>query len=153
MYVLFAGTVAVLLSAAWTDVRYKRIPNLLVFSLLLFQIFTTLFFSKILNTPLFTMPVLFDKIKASVLVLLCLYPFFAIGELGAGDVKLLTVTVFSVTAPLVFILMSFMFGGVLGIIKHFTGRKDNCRKRVVIQMAIPILLAFVLSEAVSYWRI
>lgn len=146
MIVLFAGTLMVLLSAAWIDVRKGRIPNILVFSLLLFETVIFVFGKRLFNAPVFTGPELYERIKAFVLTIVCLYPFFAIGELGAGDIKLLSVTVLSVINPLKFILIAFILGGALGIGKTVLQKKDLRTVRVSVQMALPILFAFIFSE-------
>ena len=49
--ILFAGTALVLISAAITDVRKGKIPNILVLFLAVFQTLYVLFSKFVLNTP------------------------------------------------------------------------------------------------------
>ena len=104
---MFAGTALVLISAAITDVRKGKIPNILVLILAIFQILFVLISKFALNTSLLPGSLILERICAAAAVFLFLYPFFKLGGLGAGDVKLLTLTVLSVKDPLMFLMIVF----------------------------------------------
>ena len=140
--ILYAGTVMVLISAAITDVRRGKIPNILILILILFQTSFFIISQLVLNKPLYSGGAIIDRICAAAVVFLCMYPFFAIGELGAGDVKLLTFTVLSADNSLYFILAVFVIGAVVSVIKIIFKRPVNNRGRRVVHMALPILAAY-----------
>src|SRR4051812_27143801 len=66
--------------AAVTDVRTRRIPNWLTFG--------TLVLGVLLNTWLHGLEGSFGALAGAVLGLALLLPFYILGGLGAGDVKL-----------------------------------------------------------------
>jgi len=140
--ILFAGTVAVLISAAYVDVRKGKIPNILVVILALFQTLYFLILKFVLNSPKLSGSLVFEKIFAAVAVFLLLYPFFKIGGLGAGDVKLLTLTVLSVNNPLLFLLITFSTGVVISVITLFSKLEFNNKGNRTVHMALPILMGY-----------
>ena len=83
--IMTVGTVAVLISAAITDVRRGRIPNSLVIILILFQTVFLLISQAVLNKPLLSGSEILHRILAAAVVFIFLYPFFKIGGLGAGE--------------------------------------------------------------------
>ena len=148
--ILFVGTVAVLLSAAITDVRRGKIPNILILILILFQTSCFTISQLVLNKPLYSGGAILYRICAAAVVFFFLYPFFVIGELGAGDVKLLTFTVLSVDNSLYFLLAVFVIGAVVSVIKIFFKRPVNGRGRRVVHLALPILAAY-LATFLPLW--
>ena len=140
--ILFAGTVLVLISAAITDVRKGKIPNILVLFLALFQILFVLFSKYVFNTPSLSGSLVLERIIAAAAVFLLLYPFFKLGGLGAGDVKLLTLTVLSVKDPLIFLLIVFSVGAFISVIILFSKYDFKNNRRKVVHMAIPILVGY-----------
>ena len=140
--ILFAGTVSVLISAAITDVRKGKIPNILVLFLALFQILVISFSKFVFNTPSLSGSLIFERIIAAAAVFMLLYPFFKFGGLGAGDVKLLTLTVLSVKDPLIFLLIVFSVGALISVIILFSKYDFKNKGRKVVHMAIPILIGY-----------
>ena len=140
--IMTVGTVAVLISAAITDVRRGRIPNILVIILILFQTVFLLISQAVLNKPLLSGSEIFHRILAAAVVFMFLYPFFKIGGLGAGDVKLLTVTVLSVTSPIYFLMAVFAIGAFVSVIKIIFKKPVNDRGQRIVHMALPILAGY-----------
>ena len=140
--IMTVGTVAVLISAAITDVRRGRIPNILVIILILFQTGFLLISQAVLNKPLLSGSEIFHRILAAAVVFMFLYPFFKIGGLGAGDVKLLTVTVLSVTSPIYFLMAVFAIGAFVSVIKIIFKEPVNDRGQRIVHMALPILAGY-----------
>ena len=140
--ILFVGTVLVLISAAITDVRFRKIPNILILILAIFQTLYVLVSKFALNTPLLSGSLIVEKIFAAAAVFLFLYPFFKIGGLGAGDVKLLTLTVLSVKEPLIFLMIVFSIGALFSVITLFSKLEFNNRGHKVVHMALPILIGY-----------
>ena len=143
--ILYAGTVAVLLAAAVVDVRKAKIPNILILLLVLFQTGALLFSQFVLNKPLLSGGEFFQRIIAAAAVFGFLYPFFKIGGLGAGDVKLITVTVLSVSYPLYFLLAVFAIGSVISLIRIIFKKAVNGKEKRVVHLALPILVAFLVT--------
>ena len=140
--IMFAGTALVLISAAITDVRKGKIPNILVLFLALFQTVYVLISGFVFNTPLLSGSLIFERICAAAAVFLLLYPFFKVGGLGAGDVKLLTLTVLSVKDPLIYLLIVFSVGAFISVIyllSRFDFKNRGCK---VVHMALPILVGY-----------
>ena len=140
--IMTVGTVAVLISAAITDVRRGRIPNILVIILILFQTVFLLISQAVLNKPLLSGSEILHRILAAAVVFMFLYPFFKIGGLGAGDVKLLTVTVLSVTSPIYFLMAVFAIGAFVSVIKIIFKKPVNDRGQRIVHMALPILAGY-----------
>ena len=140
--ILFAGTVLVLISATITDVRQAKIPNILILILAIFQTLYVIISKFVLNTPSLSGTLIFERICAAAAVFLLLYPFFKLGGLGAGDVKLLTLTVLSVRNPLLFLLIAFSIGAFISVIMLFSKLEFNNRGHKVVHMALPILIGY-----------
>ncbi len=140
--ILFAGTVLVLISAAITDVRQGKIPNILILILAIFQTLYVLFSKFVLNTPSISGTLILERIGAAAAVFLLLYPFFELGGLGAGDVKLLTLTVLSVKDPLLFMLIVFSIGALISVITLFSKLEFNNKRHKIVHMALPILIGY-----------
>ncbi|MBO4679524.1 MAG: prepilin peptidase [Lachnospiraceae bacterium] len=140
--IMFAGTALVLISAAITDVRSGRIPNILVLILAIFQTFYFIISKFVLNTSTLSGSLIYERIIAAAAVFLLLYPFFKLGGLSAGDVKLLTLTVLSVKDPLIFLLIVFLIGAVFSVITLFSKQSFINKGPKAIHMALPILLGY-----------
>ena len=139
--ILFVGTVMVLLSAAITDVRRGKIPNILILILILFQTSCFTISQLVLNKPFISGGAILYRICAAAVV----FFFFC-----AGDVKLLTFTVLSVDNSLYFLLAVFVIGAVVSVIKIFFKRPVNGRGRRVVHLALPILAAY-LATFLPLW--
>ena len=143
--IMFAGTALVLISAAITDVRSGRIPNILVLILAIFQTLYFVISKFVLNTSTLSGSLIYERIIAAAAVFLVLYQFFKLGGLGAGDVKLLTLTVLSVRDPLIFLLITFLIGAVFSVITLFSKHNFVNKGQKAIHMAFPIFLGYCAS--------
>ena len=143
--IMFAGTALVLISAAITDVRKGKIPNILVLILAIFQTLYVLISKFALNTSLLPGSLILERICAAAAVFLLLYPFFKLGGLGAGDVKILTLTVLSVKDPMLFLLIVFSIGAFISVIKIFSTHDFLGKGNKAVHMALPILAGYFAS--------
>lgn len=102
--------ISLLLCAMWSDLRSRKIPNVLILAGLAIALVIAL-----MNEG-------FDGVwfaaKGAGLGLTILLPFFVVGVMGAGDVKLLAaVGAYSgVPAVVTIALLTFIAGGVLGVV-------------------------------------
>ncbi len=105
--------------AAVFDLRTSKIPNtLLLWGLLL------IFPARLL----FDAPeALLSALTGSVLVMLCLFPFFCAGALGAGDIKLLAVLGLGLTPDglLNLLFASFLIGAAGGLLLMAVNRGER----------------------------
>lgn len=136
--ILYAGTVAVLITAAIKDVRSSRIPNILLIVLILIQAISEII-SHIWCNDL--------VIEGANLIycfftLLFLFPFFRMGGLGAGDCKLISLTIMSVRHPVFFLLSVFTIAALDGVFQILIKKKEKDTK---ITLGVPILLAYILA--------
>ena len=105
--------------AAVFDLRTSKIPN------------TLLLWGMLLIFParlLFDVPeVLLPALSGSVLVMLCLFPFFCAGALGAGDIKLLAVLGLGLTPDglLNLLFASFLIGAAGGLLLMAVNRGER----------------------------
>ena len=102
--------------AAWTDVRMRKIPNWLTFSLILSGFILNGYFDGFTGLKL--------SISGLSLGILFLYVPFAVGGVGAGDVKLLGALGSLLGPVLVFkiFLVSALFGGIFSLIATLKAR-------------------------------
>lgn len=99
------------------DLRSGKIPNVLlaVFLLINFFFVESLFGrSESLSQVFGGMLV---RMGYALITTVFLFPFFSIGALGAGDVKLIAVASLGVARPVLFFLIVFAIGSFLGIVK------------------------------------
>ena len=143
---VIAGTVVVLITAAVFDVRCAKIPNFLLIILIGVQIGSEIISILVFKTPIVMGLDIYKKIGFSVVLILFLYPFFQIGKLGAGDVKLIAVSALSVSRPLEYVLSIFVISAVAGIMKILYSKiKKESGKRKVVHLAVPVLCAYLLA--------
>lgn len=162
----------VLFSTVLSDMRDGRIPNVCV--LIIFVIGIIFKALPMLSTGICILTV--QKIGMwaieEVIVFIFLFPFFSMGSLGAGDLKLILATASGTSNPVIFTFVIFAFGSVMAIWKMFRNRKDikgrfweikenlmvmfrtgrvlpvaedisfKGNKRYVIRMSIPVFAAF-----------
>lgn len=149
MVITIAGTVAVLISAAVNDVRHGKIPNILLIILLSIEIGSEAISRFVLKSPVHTGEELLKGLVAGVLIIIFLYPFFLLGELGAGDIKLMAVTALSVANPLIFVFMTFIIGALASIVKiirkNKKTEKGETREKLIVHLSVPILVAYCLA--------
>ena len=102
--------IGLLLCATWTDLRTRKIPNILSVSGFLFALLLGLSQAGVAG--------IWFAMKGAGLGLLILLPLFAIRVMGAGDVKLLAAAGAYSGAPAVvsIALLTFIAGGVLALV-------------------------------------
>ncbi len=145
--VLFSACAGlILLTAAATDVRKGKIPNVLPV-LLLFIFFGIETVSFVLGNPIYQAEELYEKITVMLLVFFFLYPFFKIGRLGAGDIKLICTSLLFVEFELQYVFLIFAIGGVAGIV-GIVRKKKNFK----VHLGLPILMSFCLAVCVGTLR-
>lgn len=117
--------IAVLFVTVLIDVRFHKIPNIILIFLLLIQILSRI----IDSTDGFPIDpgILIPHYLTVIIVFFILYFFFSIGTLGAGDIKLIGVTALSVYDPLKYILLIFVTGSVIAVFRMLTSR-ELCRR-------------------------
>lgn len=98
-----------LVIAAFTDLRERRIPNQLLVVGLGMAVLTSLWMRS--------MP-LSDVLMGGLVGLLVFLPFYAVSAMGAGDIKLMSVvgTFVGVKGVLVCALLTALTGGVLAVV-------------------------------------
>ena len=149
-YILAAGTVAVLTAAAINDVRKEKIPNILLIACLIIWTVSETISLLILETPIFTAKEVATNFAVSALIVVFLYPFFMMGKLGAGDIKLIAVTAISVTDPLNYLLSVFIIGGLISIIQIILKKTKILRKeKLKVHLGVPVLIAYCLAAYFS----
>lgn len=123
-------------AAAWFDLRKNIIPNRLVFPGMGIGIFLRAAVGILGGDPS-DMP----EMAAEIFVLfICLWPFYLMGGLGAGDCKLLLLAgVFLPVKQAIFVVVSTFFIAAAGIVLS--------RKRKTIPLA-PAFFAAVLAQGV-----
>jgi prepilin peptidase CpaA len=101
--------VVVLAVATWSDVRTRRIPNVLTLSAFVFALVVR---------SVAGLDVLADGLLGAGLALCLLLPLFAMGGVGGGDAKLLTAVgaFLGVHGLLVALLATAIAGGVLALV-------------------------------------
>ena len=112
-----------LVPAAIFDLRLRRIPNILTATMLVCCLFHSFLYSGIREV--------FVSLLWIVGTGLLLYPVFAIGALGAGDVKLLAVCsgFLPGTRVLYFLFFSFLTGTVFGLVRIIWKKETKHRLR------------------------
>lgn len=105
---------AVLFVTVLIDVRYHRIPNMILVILLLIRLLSALL--QTIADGSFTDPeILLPRYLTVLFIFIILYFFFSTGTLGAGDLKLIVVTALSVCDPLKYTLLIFVTGSVMSV--------------------------------------
>jgi prepilin peptidase CpaA len=105
---------SILCITAVFDILKHKIPNLLLMILLIINLLSG---EIIFNLNKVTFEGTLQRIGCLAVIFAILYPFFAIGALGAGDVKLILVTVVRMEKPLLFVLVVFAIATAESVIK------------------------------------
>jgi len=154
-YFANAGTLIVLITAAVNDVRKGKIPNVLLIILMGSQIVLEIISIIYFHTLPFSGVVIVKKLFVFISIIGFLYPFFALGELGAGDVKLLAVSSLCIEDPLSFVLWSFITALIISLVKIAKngGTKDReTGKKLKVKLAVPVLISYVLLWGQTLWN-
>ena len=137
-----------LFSGVLSDFKTDKIPNSLVVSLLIIKIINLFYITHIdyQNSIGFTC----KSFLLSILIILFLYPFFMIGTLGAGDIKLIFVLLIGNRNPLYFLLSVFVLGLIIGVLNNVRRGTFLNRIRIIKEKIRSALLTGNPSELVSY---
>lgn len=109
------------------DIRTNKIPNYLVVFILVLQILVVILSYSSVNIGECILTVV-SRIMTALLLLFCLYFFFLIGAIGAGDLKLLFVTALGFNHPEFFSLVALIIAMTMSLIQMI--RYRNIRERV-----------------------
>jgi prepilin peptidase CpaA len=141
---LIAPLLALLIIALITDMRERRIPNILVVAGLVMGVAGHIWFSGVAGLVLAGLGMCVG--------LLCLLPFYAAGALGAGDVKLMAVcgAFLGPVHVIVAAVAALVVGGVIGVVWFCmqlgsTGSDDPQDEADSISMNSAIPYAFAVS--------
>ena len=113
--ILITGVISLIV--LW-DIKDGIIPNILLVMLLIIKI-AKVGASIAVNTndTSGTFMDVLGGIGCIVLMVLLLFPFFSVGALGAGDVKLIAVSALGLYKPMLFFLTVFVIALLMGVIK------------------------------------
>jgi prepilin peptidase CpaA len=108
--VIFLAASILFLTAAFTDLQVRRIPNLLVLAVIALALLRM--------DARWDLPAAFSDIEWSGLVLVCSAVLWRMGWLGGGDVKLVFAGALLVgtSAMVDFVLLTLLLGGALGVL-------------------------------------
>lgn len=129
-----------LMIACGYDYCRKRIPNLLIVFMAALGVGWRFWESGIYGT--------FSYLGEAVLIMSLLYPFFKIGSIGAGDVKLLgaSAAYLPLSRTLIFLFVSLLIAAIISLIKMWR-EKNMCER-------LQYLLAYLTDVARSgNWRL
>lgn len=146
MIVFVAGTALVLLAAAVTDVRKGKIPNILLIGLLVFWALSILFSNLLFEEKFFDVSSFPIRLGISIAIFAFLYPFYGIGKLGAGDVKLIALTALSVENQLIFLLSVFSIGASWIFIQFIRQKIKRKKDPIFVKLAVAVFLAYCLMS-------
>jgi len=127
-----------LLIACYYDYRYRRIPNILLLMMLITGLLWSFWNRGIGGMFLLAMAV--------VLPMVLLYPFFKIGALGAGDVKLFGVCsgYLSLDRILYFLFFSMLIAALFSLIKLMVTRNIKEYRKIRMPLAGPVFCSILL---------
>jgi prepilin peptidase CpaA len=156
--------IGVFIVAIYTDMKFYKIPNLLI----LFGIIS----GMALTFYWFSSETAIQSLMCMAAVFLAFYPFYLLGGLGAGDIKLLMMTGCFIRnwSLLNFIFVTLLIAGVISIIKMIIYREsrerlfyfgryirkvvitrtmdeyeiDKTNKRTLIRIAVPAFMSLML---------
>ena len=80
------------------------------------------------SNSIITLEEVLTRLVCLVIVFVIMFPFFSIGALGAGDVKLILVTAMVMRKPLVFMLVVFLLAAAIAVFKIL--RAGSVKERV-----------------------
>lgn len=111
-----------LIIVCYFDYRNRRIPNIMVILIFLMGLGRGGYFDGIRGIGSYFL--------VGVLTLFCFYPFFRIGGLGAGDVKLLSVCAgyFPSSKIIPFLFGSLLISAIFSVFKLY--KEQNVRERI-----------------------
>lgn len=111
------------LTVLW-DIRVHRIPNIFIVFLILINSFNLFLFTLTGKSDLSATVIVLIKV---ILIFLILYPFFTIGALGAGDIKLIMVTAVGCEDPFLYTFVVFVIASIMSLIRIRVSDDAKCR--------------------------
>lgn len=127
---LLSASLVLMVITVIVDVRSGRIPNIVLIFLVVVQGIS----EHISNSTLGNLSGSGEPAKrylTILILLLLLYAFFSIGGLGAGDFKLIAVTVFRFSRPAEYMAIIFVLAALISLAKMFRDRSFYERMRVL----------------------
>jgi prepilin peptidase CpaA len=156
--------IGVFIVAIFTDLKYYKIPNLLIIFGMAAGLIITIY--------RFSLSALLQSFLCMAIIFVCFYPFYILGGIGAGDIKLFMMTACFIRneSLLNFILVTMIIGAVISIIKMIAFREsrerliylgryikkivltrtvdeyeiDKTNKRTLIRMAVPAFISLII---------
>lgn len=124
-----------LMTAGIYDCRYSKIPNWLTASGYLFG----LVFLYIKQPEKIV-----TRIMTSLIIMFMLYAFFAVGQLGAGDIKLLMMlSIYMDIQDYIRVTVGALIVSVIiGMVKVFINKSKTHLLHITVHLAIPIFASF-----------
>ena len=172
---LIAGVISLIV--LW-DIRSGKIPNILLMVLLIIKITKVeASFAGMIPDRTVVIEGIISGIGCIVLMVILLFPFFSIGALGAGDIKLTAVSALGFKDPVLFFLTVFVMALLMGVVKLLAGGKFLERLRYLkeyltgvvvsgtvspyltdiserrsysLHLSLPILAAFLIHTFIDY---
>ncbi len=129
--------------ACYFDYRERRIPNLLLLMLLTAGLIRACSLEGSLGPPAYVLRM--------VLVILAFYPFYKIGGLGAGDVKLFGIAAgfFENRQVITFLFFSLLFAALISLLKLIF--RNKLKKHAdTVALAGPVLCGVLLKMGGFY---
>ena len=106
------------------DICKHKIPNLLLVIILIINLFS----GEIKFDNSITLEETLTKFACLAIIFAIMFPFFSIGALGAGDVKLILITAIVMKQPLFFLFAVFLWAALISLIKIMCVK--NVRERI-----------------------
>lgn len=118
--------ILLLITVAFIDVRSHKIPNLMTVMIMLAAILSIAY--DILLGHVTVREILL-RIVTAILIILFLFPFFSVGAIGAGDVKLILAASIAMESPWLFLLITFLTAALFSLGKLIWG--NNLKERIL----------------------
>lgn len=127
-------------AAAWTDVRRGKIYNLIILPTLAAGLLLV-FADGSEKFP--------GILTAALLTIVCLYPFWRLGGLGAGDIKmfLALIPLMGVQWYFCSFVLSFLIGGAAAVILLIIERDRGAAMHFAVPVGISVLICLILDQA------
>lgn len=129
---------AFLCCACYHDYKYRKIPNLLIVGILVVGLLMKLLWQGFSDFG--------EAVGIVAITIFMLYPFFRIGVLGAGDVKLFGVCAgyLSCDKVLYFIFFSLLIAAVISLVYFAVKRDVKEYRKTKMPLAGPIFVSVLL---------
>lgn len=124
--VILTNLVFVSLTVLW-DIRIHKIPNVFVLILFIFNLLSNICFFVITDTGESDFSAVLIVLIKVILIFIILYPFYSIGALGAGDVKLIVATSLGCKEPLLYTLVVFLIAAIISLIRMGVNKNAKIR--------------------------